>query len=444
MTSANLNHTSTSVAIVGAGLSGLCLAQHLRRNGIDAQVYERDAAPFARPQGYRITVDADGLGALRASLPSNRYDLAIAAAGRSGGYFRFTNQHLREAFKLSFEETEDGERQMDRQVLRSVLLIGLDDRVHYGRKATAIEPLGSTELDETGRRTDGDPSIGPDEAGPVRLRFDDGSSVTAQVVIAADGIGSALRPQILPEGGPVDSGVAGIYGRTPLSQNGTRILPPELDRSGVLALGDHPGRAVFFTAMEFAQHPKAAFAEHAQGEPVVDVDDYIMWGVVMPQADIPSGTAWNDSRALQRLAATTAADYHPIVRRLIATANAESTILSHFAVGKRPGPWAIPNAAVMGDAVHAMPPFGAHGGNTALRDAALLGAKLVAAYAAGGSTSAITDALAAYRDEMVPYAFKAVDMAESMMRRLTGSKGVQKWVMLKLLPSLHRPIVPAG
>ncbi|MDA1358671.1 NAD(P)/FAD-dependent oxidoreductase [Glycomyces luteolus] len=422
MTRTNLNHTGTSVAIVGAGLSGLCLAQYLRRNGIDAQVYERDAAPFARPQGYRITVDADGLGALRESLPAHLYDLAVAVAGRSGGYFRFTNQHLREAFKLTFEETEDGERQMDRQVLRSILLVGLEDRVHYGRKAAAIE---------TG-------------SGATRLRFEDGASVTARVVIAADGIGSALRDQILPGGGPADSGVAGIYGRTPLVQGGSRVLPAELDRSGVLSLGGRSGRAVFFTAMEFSQDPKAAFAERVPGAPVVDVGDYVMWGVVMPQSDIPAGTAWNDAPALHRLAEAIAADYHPAVRRLISAADPEATILSHFAVGRRPEPWAIPNAAVMGDAVHAMPPFGAHGGNTALRDASLLGAKLVAAYETGGSPSAIDDALAAYRDEMIPYAFKAVDMAEGMMRRLTGSKGVQKWVMLKLLPSLHRPLVPTG
>lgn len=418
-----MNHTSTTVAIVGAGLSGLCLAQYLRRRGIDAQVYERDPGPFARPQGYRITVDADGLGALRKSLPIELFELAVAVAGSPGGYFRFTDQRLREAFKLTFKASEDAERQMDRQVLRSVLLVGLEDRVHYGRAATAIER---------------------DEWGTTLLRFEDGSAVQAGVVIAADGIGSALRRQILPGGGPEDTGVAGIYGRTRLVRDGVRVLPPELDRSGVLSLGDRTGRAVFFTAMEFAQDPKAAFAERAPGRPVVDVDDYVMWGVVLPRSEVPSGTAWNDSQALQRLAAEVGADYHPLVRRLVAAADPEATILSHFAVGRRPGPWALPNAAVMGDAVHAMPPFGAHGGNTALRDAALLGAKLDAAYAAGGSTGAVADALAAYRAEMIPYAFKAVDMAEGMMRRLTGSKGVQKWVMLRLLPSLHRPVVPAA
>jgi len=43
--------TDFSVAIAGAGLSGLCLAQYLMRAGIDVHVYERDLSPFVRKQG---------------------------------------------------------------------------------------------------------------------------------------------------------------------------------------------------------------------------------------------------------------------------------------------------------------------------------------------------------------------------------------------------------
>ena len=41
-----------SVAIAGAGLSGLCLAQYLTRAGIDVHVYERDPGPLS---GGRVT-----------------------------------------------------------------------------------------------------------------------------------------------------------------------------------------------------------------------------------------------------------------------------------------------------------------------------------------------------------------------------------------------------
>ena len=94
---------------------------------------------------------------------------------------------------------------------------------------------------------------------------------------------------------------------------------------------------------------------------------------------------------------------------------------------------------MMGDAVHAMPPFGAHGGNTALRDAAVLGGKVVDAHTNGGS---VESAILAYRNEMVPYAFTAVDAAAGMMRRLTGSGRFPRWVLTRVLPRLHKVTVP--
>jgi monoamine oxidase len=81
-----------SVAIAGAGLSGLCLAQALLRAGFDVQVYERDPSPDARCQGYRITVDEHGTGALQRCLPSHLFELFCATVGDPGGYFRFLNR----------------------------------------------------------------------------------------------------------------------------------------------------------------------------------------------------------------------------------------------------------------------------------------------------------------------------------------------------------------
>jgi 2-polyprenyl-6-methoxyphenol hydroxylase-like FAD-dependent oxidoreductase len=395
---------SVSVAVAGAGLAGLCLAQRLRRAGVDVRVYERDPGPFVRRQGYRITVDGDGLAALRESLPAESYELALAAAGEPGGFFRITNSRLRDAVKLTFPATEDGGRQMDRQVLRSILLKGLDERVHYGRTAVAVEQGGD----------DGRAGAGADSDGPLVLRFADGTAVRAGVVVGADGIGSALRPLVAPDADPADSGVSGIYGRTPLLPG---VVPDALHRSGVLAIGDEPGRAFFFTAMRFG--------------PAAPADDYVMWGLVLRREEVPAG----DSPRLTAAARALAAGFHPLVGRLVEGAEDEATIVSDFAVGRRPERWPIPRATVLGDAVHAMPPFGAHGGNTALRDAALLGGKL----ASGGSAPA---AIAAYQTEMAEYAFQAVDSSARMMRSLTATKGFQKWVMTRVLPRFRPVTVP--
>ena len=92
-----------SVAIAGAGLSGLCLAQSLLRAGFDVQVYERDPSPDARRQGYRITVDEHGIGALQRCLPPRLFELSLATGSPTtgDGYFRFTNQALAPIFTLT-------------------------------------------------------------------------------------------------------------------------------------------------------------------------------------------------------------------------------------------------------------------------------------------------------------------------------------------------------
>lgn len=406
-----------SVAIAGAGLSGLCLAQSLTHAGIDVQVYEADSGSFARRQGYRITVDQDGMAALRQSLSPSLMALALATAGEPGGYFRLTNADLRDAIRLKFAVSPDSGRQMDRQVLRSVLLVGLENRVHYGKAAVRVDAGG----------------------GELVLGFADGTEARAAVVVGADGIGSVLRRHVLSGAEPIDSGIGGIYGRTALVQDGASILPDALRKSGVLAIADTPGRAVFFTSIRFHEPPPEAFARLAIGHQMASDGDYVMWGITLTESEMPSRDVMADSPALRSHAQRLASSFHPVIRRLITTADEDATTVTRFAVGQRPNNWALARATLIGDAVHAMPPFGAHGGNTALRDAALLGQKIIAAHS--GATS-IEAALAAYQHEMLPYAFKAVDTAAKMMHRLTHTSPLQRWLLLKLLPRLHGITVP--
>ncbi|MDP9794906.1 2-polyprenyl-6-methoxyphenol hydroxylase-like FAD-dependent oxidoreductase [Catenuloplanes nepalensis] len=406
--------TDFSVAISGAGLSGLCLAQYLTRAGIDVHVYERDPGPFVRRQGYRIILDRHGLAALRESLPRPLYRLALTTGDEPGGHLRFTDRRLRDAFTITFKDEPHATRQVDRLTLRSILLSGLDARIHYGKAAVAVE--------------DGGPA-------GLRLRFADGGTATATVVVGADGVGSALRAQIMPDAEPANTPMAGVYGRSPLHGD---VIPDALRTSGVLALADRPGRAFFFTSMRFGESPREAFARLAPGSYAPTGGDYVMWGLLLRQEEVPV-SARGDLLALRDLAALGSADFHPLIRRLVDTAELDATVLNLFAAGRRPGRWAVPRATMMGDAVHVMPPFGAHGGNTALRDAALLGQRLADARATGAP---VEEAIAGYQDEMVRYAFGAVDRAAGLMRRLTGSAPAPHWVLTRLLPRLHPVTVP--
>ncbi|MEU4159464.1 NAD(P)/FAD-dependent oxidoreductase [Actinoplanes sp. NPDC026670] len=409
--------TDFSVAIAGAGLSGLCLAQYLMRSGIDVHVYERDQSPFVRQQGYRIILDRHGLEALRVSLPRPLYRLALATGDEPGGHVRFTDRRLRDAFTVNFKIEPDATRQVDRATLRSILMTGLDGRIHYGKAAAAVDGGGPAGL---------------------RLRFTDGSAVPASVVVGADGVGSALRAQLMPEADPVNTPMAGIYGRSPLWRDGWSVIPDALRTSGVLSIADRPGRAFFFTPMRFGESPREAFARVAPGAYAPTAYDYVMWGLLLRQEEVPVA-ARGDLLALRELAVRKSADFHPLVRRLVGTGELDTTVLNLFATGTRPRQWAVPRATLMGDAVHVMPPFGAQGGNTALRDALVLGRRLAEARADGVP---VEEAITGYQDEMVPYAFKAVDTAAGLMRRLTGGAAAPHWVLTRVLPRLHRVTVP--
>lgn len=407
----------SSIAIAGAGLAGLCLAQSLHKAGIEVQVYERDSGPFVRRQGYRITVDKHGRAALRQCVPAELFELISAVAGAPGGYFRITNKDLRDAITLHFDENvPDGAGQMDRQTLRTILLRGLEDRVHFGKGAVGVEE---------------------DRDGAV-LHLADGSSTRTDLVVGADGIGSALRAATLPDHEPIDSGMRALYGRTPLQIRGRCMVPPALTKSGVLAVGDRPGRCAFFTSMRFGEQPAAAFERLAPGTRAPVDDDYVMWGLVFPGADSPFTDRQPTPPQLDEFAGTLVGEFHPAVQELIAESQPEYTMEVKLMAAPRPRGWRMSRVTLMGDAVHAMPPVGAHGGNTALRDAALLATKLEHAVAQGDP---LEHALSAYQAEMVPYAFRAVGDATKQLRRLTGSNPVQRWVLLRALPRLHRVTV---
>jgi len=57
------------VIIIGAGTGGLCLAQGLKSDGVEFQIFERDHSPTDRLQGYRLSVNGDGSRALESCLP---------------------------------------------------------------------------------------------------------------------------------------------------------------------------------------------------------------------------------------------------------------------------------------------------------------------------------------------------------------------------------------
>src|SRR3954454_296608 len=70
------------VLIAGAGLSGLALAQGLRKHGHTVEVFERDA-DLTRKTGYMLHMNAFGGEGLRTCLPDDLYELYLDTSRRT-------------------------------------------------------------------------------------------------------------------------------------------------------------------------------------------------------------------------------------------------------------------------------------------------------------------------------------------------------------------------
>ncbi|WP_213526790.1 NAD(P)/FAD-dependent oxidoreductase [Paenibacillus sp. J31TS4] len=404
-----------SVAIAGAGLSGLCLAHALIRAGFAVQVYERDSAPHIRRQGYRITVDEYGIAALQRCLPPHLFKLFLATTSPTDetGYFRVTNQKLGEIFRLTFRSDPSGidlrtPRQVDRQTLRTIMLEGLQDSVHFGKEAVRAESA-----------SDG-----------ATLHFSDGSYVHASIIIGADGVNSALRKQLLPDCEPEVTDSWGIFGRTLLIHNGHSLVPNSLSTSGVFAMGPS-SRGFFFTTMKFREAPQSAFARFKVDQIPPVTEDYVMWGIVLPKEQSPEHQGNLSKEMLLRFAKEITRDFHPMLQRFVERADIDSTMAVKVRAARKPSNWPVSRITFMGDAVHVMPPTGAHGGNTALRDAALLAEKLEAAVTQGED---LEKAVGSYQEEMSIYAFREVEASKKMLKRFSSKNPLMNWVMLRAIP----------
>lgn len=160
------------ILILGAGISGLALAQGLLKSNILFRIYERDTHFNLRAQGYRVRIIGPGIEALESVLPPALYSrleasYAINAHGGSGPSARLnalTAEEIESFFGRGGPPVMDGRPggpgvgmkqkpesspeplNADRMVLRSVLMRGLEEYVEFDKEFSAYEmtPSGVT------------------------------------------------------------------------------------------------------------------------------------------------------------------------------------------------------------------------------------------------------------------------------------------------------------
>ena len=264
----------------------------------------------------------------------------------------------------------EGRYQVDRRVLRSVLLTSQSTHITYEAAFSSYTLL-------------------PDSA---TAHFADGTSVRGSLIVGADGTRSKVAAQLIGESAaPLDLGRRIIYGKTPLHPIETEIHPT-LRQGTSFVNGSVDGHTVLsvLEAMRFT-HPGAP-------------ENYMFW-TLSTSRDVfgdedAAARLGPDGDAAAKLALRITAHWDPHIRVIFEQQTADQTAVLPMSSSNPDGPPAWPTerrVTVLGDAVHGMPPTGGQGANSAMHDAALLGAAL------GGSAERDgwrTETIRAYEEAM--------------------------------------------
>jgi 2-polyprenyl-6-methoxyphenol hydroxylase-like FAD-dependent oxidoreductase len=348
--------SSPSVTIVGAGLSGLVLARILQNHGVSATVHELDATAGARRQGGSLDIHEES------------GQLALREAGLYDEFRRRTHpqaEHVRVLDKTAHvfvddgpENGEGGRPEIDRTVLRTLLLDSLDPgRIVWDHKVTAVRALGG---------------------GRHELTFGDGSTTGTDLLVGADGTWSKVRP-LLSAATPEYCGVTHI-----------EILVPD-------ARTRHPDLAALVgPGMIFALSDNKGFLGHGG-------DDLELGASLRVPEDwlASSGVDWSDPGAAREALLGEFADWAPEFKDLIRACADTMTPRRIFGLpaGHR---WErVPGVTLVGDAAHVMSPYAGEGANLALLDGADLARAILE------HPDDLETALTRYETAMFPRAEKA-------------------------------------
>jgi 2-polyprenyl-6-methoxyphenol hydroxylase-like FAD-dependent oxidoreductase len=123
-----------------------------------------------------------------------------------------------------------------------------------------------------------------------------------------------------------------------------------------------------------------------------------------------------------------AKEWHPDLRKLIEIVDEKELFVNRLRTSRPVPPWTASRITLLGDAVHSMTPYRGIGGNIALKDAALLAAKLAGA---NRGEKPVIDAIAEYETAMREYGFAAVEDSRKAMEQFTGEKKAPVFPMIK-------------
>ncbi|ROZ66410.1 flavin-dependent oxidoreductase [Ramlibacter sp. WS9] len=337
------NHSlDAPVLIAGGGIGGLSLALTLHQIGVPCIVFE--AVSQVQPLGVGINLQPNAVREL--------YDLGLddrvldtigiqarewALVGRNGKNIYAEPRGLGAGYRWPQYSVHRGHLQM--------LLY-----------RTVLERLGPDAI-RTGHRVTGCRNEGERVVASIETRDGQRTEASGSLLVAADGLHSAVRAQMHPDQPPIHWGGAIMW-------RGTTPGVPVRTGASFVGVGSAKHRVVFYPISE--PDPASGLAtinwiaeitvDNSQGwangdwNRKVNVDDFIRhfegWDF-----------GWLDVPAMLRGAAE---------------------VFEYPMIDRDPVPtWVDGRAALLGDAAHVMYPVGSNGASQAIVDARVLGAALV-------------------------------------------------------------------
>ncbi|MCX2449781.1 NAD(P)/FAD-dependent oxidoreductase [Pedobacter sp. PLR] len=318
------------IAIIGGGPGGLTLARLLQLQGASVKVYERDIDQNQRQQGATLDLhEESGLKALTAAGLIEEFkkhyrpgaDKIKLMDEQANVHFSDHNDQAADFGHPHFRP------EIDRGPLKNLLMNSLEENtILWDSQFMAMKKLNQQWV----------------------LKFKNGETAIADLVIAADGANSKARPY-LSSTAAIYSGVTVIEGNIYHAHKNVPKLNNLLQNGKIFALGKE--KSIILSAkgdgsLSFYTGIKAAAEWIAE-----------------------SGIDWNDKNSVLAWFKTQFADWSPIWQELFATDEMYLVARSmrHFPLNQSWEPQ--PDLTMIGDAAHLMPPYAGEGVNMAMLDA---------------------------------------------------------------------------
>jgi 2-polyprenyl-6-methoxyphenol hydroxylase-like FAD-dependent oxidoreductase len=361
------------IAIIGGGLGGLTLARVLRVNGMEAAVFDLEPSPNASTQGGMLDIHEDsGQIALHAAGLYHEFRTQVHPGGEAlrivdpQGTIRLTEK----------DDGTGGRPEVDRGHLRDLLLNSIPaGAVCWGKKATGARALGG---------------------GRHEVTFADGTTITTDLLVGADGAWSRIRP-LISDARPAYTGISFV--ETDLLEADTHHPASAALIGGgfFICLGDHKG----FLAHRETDGSLHVYTALTTSEDWLDGIDFTD-PETAKKAVLAQFEGWDES--LRALVAD--ADGPVVPRRIHA-----------LPVGHR---WdRVPGVTLLGDAAHLMSPFAGEGANLAM----LVGAELGRAIAAHSGDTEV--ALAAYEQTLFSHSEASATESAANLELMFGDNALQ-------------------